>query len=64
MPIQKSNAYAAVKDSVVQKTGSAKDIRRYVKQQGGYKAGWSVYLSPGRKVGDRIGKGNGNDGTS
>jgi hypothetical protein len=50
----KSNSHAAVHTGVVQKKGSARDMRRHVKQQGGYKAGWVVYLAPGSQVGDTV----------
>ena len=49
----RSTSHAAVKDGVVQKKGSAKDMRRHVKQQGGEKAGWQFFLTM-KAVGERV----------
>ena len=53
MPIAPSKDYAAVHNGIVKEKGNAKNMRRLARKNGGYRKGWSVFLSPNSKVGDR-----------
>lgn len=58
MPIPPSTAYAAVKVTdgiaVIMHKGNKKNMLRMVKQNGGNKAGWFLYLETQKQVGDNV----------